>query len=158
MSVMDRLIALFSAPPAKAEIEPLPETDVPHALGALLVRVALSDAAYAVEEISRIDRVLAKFQNIGPIEAAKLRAECERLESYATNTSDFALYLCLSVGYEERLNMVEALWQVAFADGKLAEIEKEVMELTQNQLGVRAEDCDRARAKALASADLPFRR
>ena len=155
---MDRLTALFTSPPVRADIKPLPVTDIPHALGALLVRVARADNQYLVEEISKIDRVLAAYQSIGPIEAAKLRAECERLESYATNTSDFTLYLCLSVSYEERLGMVEALWQVAFADGKLRETEKEVMELTQNQLGVRAEDCDRARAKALARADLPFRK
>lgn len=96
MRVLDRLTALFTSP-VQVEAKPLPATDVTHALGALLVRVALSDKQYAVQEIGQIDRVLAKFQDIGPIDAAKLRAECERLEAFAPDTPDFAFLLCRSV-------------------------------------------------------------
>ncbi|MEN8893538.1 TerB family tellurite resistance protein [Planktotalea arctica] len=154
MNVFDRLFKLFKAPPAPREIKPLPEADVPHALGALLVRVALSDKQYAVQEISQIDRVLAAYQGIGPIAAAKLRAECERLEAFAPDTPDFAFLLCKSVSYAERLSMIEALWQVVFADGALKDVESDVMELTQNQLGIAPEDCAAAKAKAQTTAHL----
>ena len=154
MSVLDRLSKLFKAPPPSKEIKPLPEADVPHALGALLVRVALSDHQYAVQEISQIDRVLSAYQGIGPIDAAKLRAECERLEAFAPDTPDFAFLLCRSVSYEDRLSMVEALWQVVFADGALLEVESDVMGLTQSQLGIRPEDCAAAKAKAQDNANL----
>lgn len=154
MSVLDRLSALFKSPPPAREIKPLPVADVPHALGALLVRVALSDHQYAVQEISQIDRVLAAYQGIGPIEAAKLRAECERLEAFAPDTPDFAFLLCRSVEYADRLRIVEALWQVVFADGALKEVESDVMELTQRQLGIKEEDCAAAKAKAQSAANL----
>lgn len=147
MSVLDRLTALFKTP-VQREIKPLPATDVPHALGALLVRVALSDKQYAVQEIGQIDRVLAKFQNIGPIDAAKLRAECERLEGFAPNTPDFAHLLCKSVDYADRLGIVKALWQVVYADGALREVEADVMEVTQSQLGIKPQDCAAAQADA----------
>lgn len=150
MSVFDRLTALFKAPVAEKEIKPLPPTDVPHALGALLVRVALSDHQYAVQEISQIDRVLAKFQSIGPIEAAKLRAESERLEAFAPDTPDFAYLLCKSVSYEDRLSMVKALWQVVYADGKLQDVEAAVMEVTQTHLGISSQDCADAQKMAQA--------
>lgn len=151
MSVLDRLTALFTSP-VKAEAKPLPATDVPHALGALLVRVALSDKQYAVQEIGQIDRVLAKFQDIGPIEAAKLRAECERLEAFAPDTPDFAFLLCRSVDYDDRLSIVKALWQVVYADGALREVEADVMDVTQSQLGIRPEDCAAAQAEAQTQA------
>ena len=149
MSIFDRLSALFSEPQAP-EAKPLPPTDVPHALGALLVRVALSDKQYAVQEISQIDRVLATYQNIGPIEAAKLRAECERLEAFAPDTPDFAFLLSRSVSYEERQNMVQALWQVVYADGRLKDVEERVMTITQSHLGISPEDCAAAQARAQA--------
>jgi len=152
MSVLDRLISLFTSPPSDQDVKPLPPTDVPHALGALLVRVALSDNQYAVQEIGQIDRVLAKFEDIGPIEAAKLRAECERLESHAPDTPEFAILLRNSVAYEDRLKIVRALWQVVYADGALREVEADVMEVTQSQLGIRAEDCADAQSDAQAQA------
>ncbi len=151
MSVLDRLTALFTGP-AEIEEKPLPPTDVPHALGALLVRVALSDHQYAVEEIARIDRVLAKFQDIGPIDAAKLRAECERLEAVAPDTTAFTALLNQRVDYADRLKMVAALWQVVYADGALKDVEKRVMHLTQTQLGIQASDCTAAQADAQAQA------
>ncbi len=153
MSVLDRLTSLFKTPPI--EVKPLPSTDVPHALGALLVRVALSDHHYAVQEISQIDRVLATYQSIGPVDAAKLRAECERLESFAPNTPEFADLLRQSVSYADRLRIVEALWQVVYADGALREIENEMMILTQSQLGINPDDCTAAKTTAQTGDDLP---
>ncbi|MGB7317161.1 MAG: TerB family tellurite resistance protein [Planktotalea sp.] len=148
MPVLERLTKLFKAHPAPLPPKPLPEADVPHALGALLVRIALSDNHYAVQEISQIDRILSRFQGIGPIDAAKLRAECERLEAFAPDTPDFAYLLCESVPYDTRLEMVSALWEVVFADGALQQAEDDMMVLTQDHLGIRTEDCDAAREAA----------
>lgn len=147
MSVLDRLTALFSAPPA-AQPKPLPPNDVPHALGALLVRVARSDDHYAVQEISQIDQILAKFHDLGPVDAAKLRAECERLERFAPDTDDFALMLCAHVDYDARLSMTEALWEVVYADGTSKQSEEDMMEVTQNLLAISPADCRAARARA----------
>lgn len=154
MSVIDRFTALFKEPRTETAPKPLPPADVPHALGALLVRVALSDRKYAVQEISQIDRVLAKFQDIGPIEAAQLRAESERLEAFAPDTPDFAFLLCESVSYEDRLSMVHALWDVVYADGTLKDVEVHVMDVTQNHLGIRPEDCAAAQTRAQEAAHL----
>ena len=147
MSVLDRLSALFAAPPAP-QPKPLPPADVPHALGALLVRVAKADTHYAVQEISQIDRILSRFESIGPIEAAKLRADCERLETFAPQTDDFAHLLCQHTPYEARLAMTEALWEVVYADGTSHQSEEDMMQVTQDHLGIRSEDCAAARAKA----------
>lgn len=155
MPVIERLRAYFTTPPSKQAPMPLPETDVPHALGALLVRVALSDHLYAVQEISMIDKILSRFQGIGPIQAAKLRAECERLEAFAPDTPDFAFLLCRSVPYETRLEMVAALWDVVYADGTRLEAEQDVMTVTQSHLGISAEDCAVAQSRAREAAPLP---
>ncbi|MEM9579202.1 MAG: TerB family tellurite resistance protein [Pseudomonadota bacterium] len=151
MSVLDRLTRLFSAAPVAPEPKPLPPTDVPHALGALLVRVAKADNHYAVQEISQIDRVLARLQGLGPIEAAKLRADCERLETFAPGTDEFAHLLCRLTSYQARLDLTEALWEVVYADGATHQAEVDMMQVTQDHLAIQPDDCSAARAKAKAA-------
>ena len=153
MSVLDRLTALFTSQSAQPEPKPLPPTDIPHALGALLVRVARSDHHYAVQEISQIDRILATYQQIGPIDAAKLRAESERLEAFAPDTPDFAYMLCRTIPYDDRREIVRALWDVVYADGIARDEEASVMQITQDHLGITPEDCKAARVAA--KPDLP---
>ncbi len=99
------------------EAAPLPEPDERLALGALLVRVAKSDREYHVKEIGEIDRILAQTYALKPIEAAKMRATCEKLEAQAPGTPDFALLIREHVDYPHRLEMVQALWRVVLADG-----------------------------------------
>lgn len=148
MSVIDRLAALVSGGASAPEPKPLPPADVPHVLAALLVRIAKADNHYAFQEISQIDRVLAHFLDIGPIDAAKLRGESERLEGFAPDTDDFALMLGKMVPYADRLAMTRALWQVVFADGATRQAELEAMTVTQQHLGINPEDCEDMRVQA----------
>ena len=76
-ALLSRLIHAFSAP----KPDPLPEPDEKLALGALMVRVAMSDHDYRVDEISRIDRLLSRLYGLNPVEAAKMRAEAAALEA-----------------------------------------------------------------------------
>lgn len=155
MSVLDRLKSLLTTDSGPQEPKPLPPTDVPHLIGALLVRVAKADANYAVQEISQIDRILARMQDIGPVDAARLRGESERLEAFAPDTHDFADKLRKNVSYDDRLAATRALWDVVFADGATHEAELETLALTQAHLGISAEDCAAARADARAAGPTP---
>ena len=126
----------------------LPEPDANLALGALLVRVAKSDHRYLFEEISKIDRILAAHCGLNPVAAAKMRADCERLEASAPPTESFVALILDAVSYEQRLSVVSALWQVAEADGIRTEEEVEIVHLVENQLGIANHDSEQARAAA----------
>lgn len=145
MPIVQRILSAFSAP----KPDPLPEPDARLALGALMVRVAKSDDSYRVEEIQRIDRTLARTNNIGPIEAAKMRATCERLESLAPDTENFAALIRETVPREGRLDTLRALWQVLQADGLERPEEVRVIDATCAALGLS--DDDNAAARAAAS-------
>ena len=146
--VLDRLSTLFKTKATSAPLPPLPEADIPLALGALLVRVAKSDKTYAVQEISQIDRVLAQYKNVGPIEAAKMRALSERLEASAPDTEEFAAMIKAGVPYQDRLEIIQALWGIVYADGVTHSKEEAVMAVTQTQLGIEPADCDAAKTAA----------
>ncbi|WP_197918832.1 tellurite resistance TerB family protein [Thiosulfatihalobacter marinus] len=118
----------------------LPEPDEKLALGALLVRVAKSDRHYDAAEIGEIDRILAGTFHLNPVEAAKMRATCEKLDAAAPGTPDFALLIRQNVDYPHRLAMVRALWRVIMADGAHAPEEDATLREIETMLGIDATD------------------
>lgn len=124
----------------KAPARPLPELDARLAFGALLVRVAKSDKHYAFEEIARIDRLLAHSFALGPVEAARMRADCERLEAQAPATATFTEMIRNHVAYDDRAALYDGLWQVSMADSTLDATEAAFLEEIAGALGIAAED------------------
>ena len=140
--ILDRLLRHTPAP------APLPEPDAEMALGALLVRVAMSDRDYDAKEIGEIDKILALSFGLGPIEAAKMRATCERLEKAAPGTGAFAKLIRTGTAHAPRVDMLTALWMVALADGDEHGEEKALLRQLQNALGLSDLDYKAARERA----------
>ena len=115
--LISRLRAFLHLGDSAPAPEPLPEPDAQLALGALLVRMARADHAILFEEIEQIDRILAERNGIGPVEAAKMRATCEKLDAAMPDTETFVALIRDAVPYDERRTIAEALWKVALADG-----------------------------------------
>ncbi|TNJ48039.1 TerB family tellurite resistance protein [Phaeobacter sp. B1627] len=126
----------------------LPDPDAELALGALLVRIAQSDRDYQLEEISLIDRILAQLYGHNAIEAAKVRATCEKLHAAAPETDTFARLIRETTGLEERLAALDALWQVVLADNLEHEGEIRIVGDACKAMGLSVMDNKRAREKA----------
>lgn len=135
--MFDRVLALLRAP--AADFTPMPEADARHALGALLVRVAKADGAYLFQEIEEIDHLLADLYDLNAIEAAKMRAECEKLEGAMPDTAALAHILSCSVTSSERDDLVRALWKVADADGQRHNTEQKVVAIATETFGMSPE-------------------
>jgi len=131
--------------------EPLPQPNPQLALGALLVRVAFADQNYRATEIGQIDRILAQTFDLKPLEAAKLRATCEKLERDAPGTPEFAAILRQEVDYADRKAMGDAMWAVALADGHRHEREEAQLTAIEAALGLTELDIQAAREAALRS-------
>ena len=126
---------------------PLPDPDAELALGALLVRVAKSDRAYKVQEISLIDRILARMYGHNAIEAANVRATCEKLHAAAPDTDTFGKLIREAASMPERLAALDALWEVVLADGTADEGEVKIVEEARRAMGLSAADSDAARTR-----------
>jgi len=122
--------------------KPLPALDARLAVGALLVRLAKSDDHYAFEEIVAIDHVLASRYGLGPVEAMKMRADCERLAAEIADIEEFATLVHDAVPYDERLGLMESLWQLSLADRKLTAEEESMLGELGEGLGIEPGDCD----------------
>ena len=126
----------------------LPDPDAELALGALLVRVAKSDREYQVSEISLIDRILARLYQHNAVEAAKIRATCEKLQAAAPDSDTFAKLIRETTGIEERLAALDALWEVVLADGILNDEEFRIVEEARAAMGLSAIDSEKSRERA----------
>lgn len=129
------------------EGEPLPDPDAELALGALLVRVAKYDRDYKLEEITLIDRILARLYQHNAIEAAKVRATCEKLHAAAPDTDTFGKLIRETTGLTERLAALDALWEVVLADGDAAEGELKILEEARKAMGLSYADSQKARER-----------
>ena len=140
--IADFLSRLLQPNPA-----PMADSDARLALSALLVRIARSDNNYATVDQDRIDRILITRFGLDIGGAALLREEAEALEAEAPDTVRFTRAIKDAVPYDDRTGVVEALWQVALADGERDAAEDALLRLATNLLGVSDVDSARARKR-----------
>jgi len=124
------------------------DISVSEAMAALMVRIAKSDDDYSTTEIARIDAVLGLLYQLSADQAAKLRQTAEALEAEAPDTVRFTRAIKEGVPYEERFDVVRALWQVVLADGARDAEEDALMRLLASLLGVNDRDSALARKQA----------
>ncbi len=141
--MFDALLRRLTAP----DPDPLTGDDARLALAALLVRIARTDGDYAREEIERIDNVLKTRYGLGPFEVAALRRDAEVMEAEAPDTVRFTRAIKDAVPYEDRAQVVEALWEIVLADGQRDHEEDALMRLVAPMLGINDRDSALARQR-----------
>ena len=129
------------------EPEELDVMDAQLALTALLVRLARADGYYAAAEIIRIEKIAMTRFGLSHEEAGELRSHAERVEAEAPDTVRFTRAIKGAVPYEERVGVVETLWQVALADGERDHHEDALVRLVSSLLGVKDQDSAMARQR-----------
>ncbi|KJZ18949.1 tellurite resistance TerB family protein [Loktanella sp. S4079] len=134
--MFDNLLAFFCHHGDAKNPTSLPEADVRHAMGALLVRAAKADDAYLFEEITLIDKVLAERYAMNPVQAAKMRASCETLERQLPKTQDIAGILQNAISDDEKIATLRALWRVVYADDIRHEKENKVLHEIEQLFGI----------------------
>ena len=131
------------------QAEPLHDDDARLAMTALLVRLARADNEYAAAEIHRITQVIMARYELAELEAIALRETAETLEQEAPDTVRFTRAIKDRVAYEDRIAVVEALWQVALADGNRDAEEDALLRLVVSLLGVTDVDSASARRRVM---------
>jgi len=101
----------------RAETGDRPAAEGRTALAAILVEVARADGHYDRAERASIDRVLARRFGLAPAEAATLRADGEAAQSDAVDLVRFTRAIKDAIPHDERSEVIEALWDIVYADG-----------------------------------------
>lgn len=123
------------------------EPDARLALTALLVRIARADGHYDPAETARIDRITIARYGLTSVEATALRTEAETLESQAPDTVRFTRAIKDQVAYEDRIAVIEALWDIVLADGTRDAEEDSLLRMIAPMLGINDRDSNLARKR-----------
>lgn len=129
--------------------EPLADDDARLALTALLVRVARTDGIYDPAEASRIERIISTRYRLDAAGTTELRQQAEALEAEAPDTVRFTRAIKDAVSLEDRIGVIEALWDVVMADGVREDEENALLRLVANLLGVNDRDSNMARKRVM---------
>jgi len=106
------------------------------AVAALLVIAAHADHNYEEVERDQIERVLAACYNLDTAAAARLRAEGEAAEAASMDIYKFTSAVKLSVPYEERAAVLEAMWRVVLSDNRREAHEEALMRRVCDLIGL----------------------
>ncbi|MPZ09599.1 MAG: TerB family tellurite resistance protein [Kiloniellaceae bacterium] len=117
---------------------------------ALLVEAAQMDAEFGAEERAKIaDLVEGRFGLSAEEGRALLQAASEKIEQ-AVEVFGFTREIKNAFSPEERIEMMEMLWEVAYADGVLHDLEASLMRRLAGLLHVSDRDSGLARKRVIA--------
>ncbi len=141
MSFLDRLLARPEAPGAPSDAHRL-------AVAALLVEVARADGHFSSEERQQIEAVLGERLGLSAADVATLVAEAEGAAASASDWHGFTRELTRIYSEDERIAVLEMLWDVVDADGRVDSLEASLMRRLPPLLYVSDRDNVEARRRA----------
>ncbi len=139
--------ALSDGQPDSEQTEELGELQL--AAAALLVEAALMDEDYAEVERRRIAQLLARHFDLSSEAAAALLKAGERRLSKSVDL--FGMVRVINDRYQpdERVDIIEMLWEVAYADGTLDDHESSLLRRIAGLLYVTDQQSGAARKRVL---------
>jgi uncharacterized tellurite resistance protein B-like protein len=147
--MLEQLRALLagSAPPPVAHWS---RADVEVAAAALLIEAARADGSVDPAEQAMIARLLGERFGLDPAAAAELMAVGARENDRTNELSRFANTINRRCSEAERIELIEMLWAVVYADGVLSAYEANLLRRIGGLLYVDDRDRGDARKRVLA--------
>ncbi len=140
----NRLTRLFEAP--EVEAPHLAQTDrLQLATACLLVEAARMDDTVSAEERQRVHELVKARFHLSDVDTKALIEAAEREAADATQWYGFTSRLVSAMEYDERIGLIEMLWEVVWADRQLHHLEASLM----RRVGGLLQISDRDRGEAL---------
>jgi uncharacterized tellurite resistance protein B-like protein len=145
--MIGRVRALFGLEiTAAASLDP--EDELRHAAAVILVEAALVDGFASDEELAEVRLLIERRFDLTSDQAANLVDQARAIAESATDYEHFTRVLKNQFDADERIGMMQMLWQVLLADGVLDAYEDSLARRIAALLHVT--DRDRALAKRRA--------
>ncbi|HEY4204301.1 MAG TPA: TerB family tellurite resistance protein [Xanthobacteraceae bacterium] len=116
------------------------DTDYRLAATALLIHVISLDGEPSEAEKRKLHSLLESRFQLDPGTASQLIADATLVEGEAVDLYHFTSVIMRSVDEPGRIRIVEMMWEMVFADGRVSEFEDNVVWRAADLLGVSARD------------------
>lgn len=149
--MINRLKAMFArSPEEEAAHSGTRDLDEKHiASAALLVEAACLDDHFGEQERQAIERIAAQRFGLNADEIATLIGLAEERQDDANHLFRFTHQIKQSYAPEERVELIEMLWEVAYADGVLHDYEANLLRRVCGLIYVSDRDSGDARKRVM---------
>jgi uncharacterized tellurite resistance protein B-like protein len=120
------------------------------AAAALMVEAASMDSEFGTKERAKIAELVELRFALSPVEAEDLLQEAERMASDSVQWQGFTSAIKEGFDHEERIEVIEMLWEIVYADGELHDYEASLLRRITGLLYVSDRDSGEARKRVLA--------
>jgi uncharacterized tellurite resistance protein B-like protein len=140
--MLDRLRQFITdvVSPAAPEHQSFDETGCKLAATALFIHVISLDGAPSSVEISKLHELIESRFGLDPGTANKLIASATLVEGEAVDLYQFTSVIMRSLNDEDRLRIVEMMWELVYADGRVSEFEENVVWRAADLLAISSRD------------------
>jgi uncharacterized tellurite resistance protein B-like protein len=149
--MLDRLKQLFQPDAATG---PRGFDQLQLAAAVLMVEAATMDSTFDAKERARIVQLLQDRFALDSEEAEDLVAEAERTAADSVEWHGFTRAIKDGFDHDERVQLIEMLWEVAYADGELHDYEASLLRRVTGLLYVSDRESGEARKRVLARLGL----
>lgn len=139
--MLDRLLGLLGAGPGPAREAPSEQL----AVALLLLELARSDFEMPEVELAKMRELLARRYQLDPAQAEELMRQAQSSGSQAVSLYDYVQALNGRLDTPAKRQLMEMLWQLAYADGRLDKNEEYLLRKLAGLLYIP--DADYIRAK-----------
>jgi uncharacterized tellurite resistance protein B-like protein len=144
--MFNNIIALLSGAPASSTGK---SEQLQVAVAALMVHAATMDDVFDAAERTAIERLLAARFALAPDAVKALLAKAERRAEDSSQLYPFTRIAIEALNEQERVQLIEMLWEVAYADGVLDPDEDALLRRVAGLLYVSDHDRGEARKRVL---------
>ena len=125
--MLNKLSNFLSAIIPPAGDEDRPEQTLQLAVAVLLIEVMQSDAECAFEEQAAILNILKQRFHLSDAEVAQLTERGQHASRTANDLHQFTSLINRELELPEKIQIIEYLWRVVYADGKISAHENHIM-------------------------------
>jgi uncharacterized tellurite resistance protein B-like protein len=142
-----------------AREKPLEEADnLQIAVVALLIRAATSDAEFGSDERDAIRRIATEAFALPADEVSALVAAAEGEEAETLDLHRWTQAIKQAYSEEERVGLIEKMWEVVYADGVLDDYEANLLRRVAGLIYVPDRQSGQARQRVMARLGIPPRK
>lgn len=116
------------------------DNDYRLAVAALLVHAALIDTDFSEAEREKLHALLKQRFDLDDIAADRLIEQATAAEQEAVDLYHFTRLLNRSLNENQRLRMIEMMWEIAYTDGSITEFEDNLIWRVADLLGVSSHE------------------
>lgn len=125
--MLNKLSSFLSAIIQPSSDEGRPEHNLQLAVAVLLIEVMQSDAECAFEEQATILNILKQRFHLSDEEVAQLTERGQQTSKSANDLHQFTSLINHELELPDKVRILEYLWQVVYADGKISAQENHLM-------------------------------